>query len=115
MIEILKVVLPVFIIILMGYAATSTKIFTDTQAKTLMRFAVTFAIPCLLFKGIYQLDLGTVFKFSILSSYYLPALVNFFVTIAVTILIFKRNLSDSISIGFSVIFFKFSIDGASYC
>lgn len=104
MIEILKVVLPVFFLISMGYAATSAKLFTDENAKILMRFAVTFAVPCLLFNGIYKLDLGSVFKVSILSSYYLPALINFFITLVVTTFIFKRDFSDSVSIGFSIIF-----------
>lgn len=104
MIEILQVILPVFLLILMGYAATSAKFFTDTQAKIVMRFAVTFLVPCLLFKGIYQLDIGSVFKISILTSYYLPVLINFFITIATAVFLFKRDFSESISIGFSIIF-----------
>ena len=104
MLDILKIVLPVFIIIGSGYLFTYKQIFSELQAKTIMRFAITFALPCLLFHGVANLDLDSVFNVSVLTPFYLPALINFIITGSIAFYYFKRQPTDCVSISFSVIF-----------
>ncbi len=53
----LDVILPVFAVIGFGYAAARWMGFSEAAVDGLMRFAQSFAIPCLLFKSIAHLDL----------------------------------------------------------
>ena len=55
---ILEVVLPVFLVIGAGYVATRSGLFSAGAVDGLMVFTQSFAIPCLLFVAIMQLDLG---------------------------------------------------------
>ena len=58
---IFAVVLPVFLVIGAGYAAARSRVFAPSAVDGLMVFAQRFAIPCVLFRGISQLDLAAVF------------------------------------------------------
>ncbi len=104
MLQILQIVLPVFIIIGAGYLAASRKAFTAEQASALMRFAIQFAVPCLLFLAIARLDLKTVFKPEILMSFYIGAFLSFTITAIGARLIFRHKPGSCVSIGFAALF-----------
>ncbi|MDG1970886.1 MAG: AEC family transporter, partial [Paracoccaceae bacterium] len=61
MLTIFNIVLPVFLVVGAGYAAAKAGIIANVTVDALMKFAQTYAIPCLLFLSIYRLDLGVVF------------------------------------------------------
>ena len=101
---VLSVRFPVFIVIAIGYIAVWRGFMNDQHIDGLWKFAQGFAIPCLLFKAIWQLDLGNDFNSPILPAYYSGSLVNFLLGYFGAKLIFKRSVQDSISIGFTAMF-----------
>ena len=101
---VLSVTLPVFIIILIGYAAVWRGFMNNQHIDGLWKFTQGFAIPCLLFKAIWQLDLVNDFNSPILPAYYFGSLINFLLGFIGASFIFKRSLEDSISIGFTAMF-----------
>ncbi len=75
--DILLVVLPVFLVMGAGYLATRSGIFSSSAVDGLMVFTQSFAIPCLLFRALADLDLGAVFDPRLLLSFYLGAFICF--------------------------------------
>jgi predicted permease len=100
----LEVILPVFIVIGAGFFAVKRGLFSNEGADALMKFTQTFAIPCLLFRGIAELELGTYFEPRLLTSFYLPAVVGFALGSLGARYGFKRPWEDSIAIGFCCLF-----------
>lgn len=100
----IDVILPVFLVIGIGYAATRTGYFSTSGVDGLMRFSQNFAIPILLFRAISTLDLGASFDPRLLASFYAGATICFVIGIFGARLIFKRDWEDSIVIGFCCLF-----------
>lgn len=98
------VVLPVFLVIGLGYFAVARGLFPDAAIDGLMHFAASFAIPCLLFLNIATLDLGRSFDLALLGSYYTGAIAGFIAGIAGARLLFARPWPDSVAIGFVCLF-----------
>ena len=90
---VLSVTLPVFIIILIGYAAVWRGFMNNQHIDGLWKFTQGFAIPCLLFKAIWQLDLVNDFNSPILPAYYLGSLINFLLGFLGARFIFKRSIN----------------------
>ncbi|MFX0544142.1 AEC family transporter [Roseovarius sp. S1116L3] len=100
----LDVVLPVFVVIGAGYLVVWLGWFTQSGVDGLIHFTQTFAIPCLLFTAISQLDLGDNFNFPLLFSFYSGALAGFALGTAGALMIFKRSWEEAIAIGFCCLF-----------
>lgn len=100
----LDVILPVFLVIGAGYIAVKQGLFSDEGADALMRFTQTFAIPCLLFRGIAELELGIYFEPRLLATYYVPAIIGFTLGMAGARVLFGRPWEDSVAIGFCCLF-----------
>ncbi|EPX80104.1 AEC family transporter [Litoreibacter arenae] len=100
----IEVILPVFLVIGAGFIAVKRGLFSDDGADALMKFTQTFAIPCLLFRGIAELELDVYFEPRLLVSYYLSALTGFTLGTFGARLIFGRPWEDSIAIGFCCLF-----------
>jgi len=100
----LEVILPVFLVIGAGYLAVKKGAFSDEGADALMRFTQTFAIPCLLFRGIAELELGIYFEPRLLTSYYFPAIAGFTLGMLGSRILFGRPWEDSVAIGFCCLF-----------
>jgi hypothetical protein len=73
----IEVILPVFLVIGSGYASTRAGFFTFGHIEGLMRFTQSFAIPCLLFSAIADLDLAASFNPRLLISFYSAAALCF--------------------------------------
>jgi len=101
---ILEVVLPVFLVIGAGYAATRTGLFSAAAVDGLMVFTQSFAIPCLLFMAILRLDLGAVLDTGLLVSFYAGAVICFALGIVGARVIFGRRPGEAVAIGFSALF-----------
>jgi predicted permease len=99
-----EVVLPVFLILGFGYVAVWRKWFSDAGVGALMVYTQTFAIPCLLFRAIAGLDLGSAFDLRLLVPFYVGALACFGLGVVVARRAFRRPWEDSVAIGFCCLF-----------
>ena len=96
--------LPVFLVIGAGYAATRSGVFSSSAVDGLMVFTQSFAIPCLLFRGLVDLDLGAVFDPRLLLSFYAGAVVCFALGILGARRLFGRRPGEAVAIGFGALF-----------
>ncbi|MEE4187827.1 MAG: AEC family transporter [Roseobacter sp.] len=100
----LEVILPVFLVIGFGYVAVWRGVFPVSGIDGVMRFTQGFAIPCLLFKAIAEIDLDTSFDPGLLVSFYTGATVCFFAGMFGARAFFKRDWEDCVAIGFCCLF-----------
>lgn len=100
----LDVILPVFIVIGCGYIAVWLKCFPESGIDGVMRFTQSFAIPCLLFQAIANLDLSQSFDPRLLGSFYAGAAICFFAGMFAARAFFKRDWEDCVVIGFCCLF-----------
>lgn len=100
----LDVILPVFLVIGFGYVAVWRGFFPASGVDALMKFSQQFAIPCLLFSAIANLDLTVSINFHLLFSFYAGASVGFFLGLLGARFVFKRDWEDAVAIGFCCLF-----------
>jgi hypothetical protein len=100
----IDVILPVFIVIGCGYGATRAGYFNATHIDGLLRFTQQFAIPCLLFVAIANLDLSVGFDPRLMLSFYGGATASFIIGTFGAHTLFGRDWQDSIVIGFCCLF-----------
>lgn len=100
----LTIVLPVFVVIGFGYLAVWRGYFSNDAVDALMKFAQSFAIPCLLFRAISTLELGPAFSLSLLSVFYAAAFLCFLAGVFGARILFGRDWPDCIAIGFCTMF-----------
>ncbi|AJE47874.1 AEC family transporter [Celeribacter indicus] len=94
------VILPVFLVIGFGYLATWRHWISDEAIDAVMDFAQNFAVPTLLFAGIARIDLGENFHPPLLISFYSGALAGGLAGFLGARFLFRRELTDSVAIGF---------------
>ncbi len=102
--NLIDVILPVFLVIGFGYAAAWKGLFGESAVDALMRFAINFAIPCLLFLAISTIDLAGDFNVPLLASFYIGAFSAYGLGYLGARYLFARSTEDSISIGFCSLF-----------
>jgi len=102
--SLIDVILPVFFVIAFGYVAAWKGYFSEGAVDGLMRFAQSFAVPCLLFLAIANIDLADAFSLSLMASFYIGAFVGFAMGFLGARYLFGRALEDSIAIGFCTLF-----------
>lgn len=100
----LDVILPVFLVIGFGYVAVWRGLFPVSGIDGVMRFTQGFAIPCLLFKAIAEIDLQSSFDLRLLASFYGGATICFFAGLLGARAFFKRDWEDCVAIGFCCLF-----------
>jgi malonate transporter len=101
---VLIVVLPVFLVIGGGYIATRAGLFSSSAVDGLMVYTQSFAVPCLLFRGLVDLDLGAVFDGQLLLSFYTGATVSFALGVLAARYVFRRRPGEAVAIGFGALF-----------
>jgi len=94
------VILPVFVVIGFGYAATWLGLFSDAALDGVLKFTQNFAIPCLLFSAISKIDLSIAINTPLIVSYYGGAFAGFAAGFLGARLVFYRSPEDSVAIGF---------------
>ncbi|HBH29580.1 MAG TPA: AEC family transporter [Desulfofustis sp.] len=99
-----EVILPVFLVIGCGYGAVWRGLMTDEAIDALMRFAINFAIPCLLFSAISTLDLSQDFNIPLLATYYSGAAAGFLAGLLGGRFLFGRGWEDAVVFGFCGLF-----------
>ena len=100
----LDVILPVFALIAFGYAAARWGGLDALSVDGIMRFAQSFAAPCLLFRSIAMLDLSSAYDTGLLVSFYAGAFAGFAAGFFGARLLFDRPLPDAVAIGFACMF-----------
>lgn len=100
----IDVILPVFLVIGAGYGAAWRDWFSEPTVDGLMKFTTNFAIPCLLFRAIWQLDLGGHIDYALLISFYTGSLTGFTAGLLGARFIFGRDWEDAVAIGFTCLF-----------
>ena len=73
----LDVILPVFVIIALGYAAARFGAISEGGFDGMMTYAQSFALPVLLFKSIAAIDLSAAYHVGLMASFYIGAFVAF--------------------------------------
>ena len=97
---ILSIILPVFLVIGCGYVAVWRGFLRDEAIDGLMTFAQGFGVPCLLYRGIVELDLSATLDPGLLISFYGGALAGFAAGLAGARWLFGRAWEDAVAIGF---------------
>lgn len=100
----LTVILPVYLVIGVGYVAVWRGLMTDDGIDGLMKFSQGFAMPCLLFRAMWQLDLGQSFDIPLLVSFYSGSVTCFTLGMLGARYGFRRDWEDSVAIGFCALF-----------
>lgn len=96
----LDVILPVFLIIGAGYLAAWRGIVDADAVDGLMKFAQNFAVPCLLFRSISQLDLAQSFDPGLLASFYIGAIGAGAIGYFAARIFFDRSPPEAVAIAF---------------
>ena len=100
----LDVIVPVFVVIGFGYLAVWRGFFSNSDVEGLMKFTQNFAIPCLLFNAIAEIDLQNTFQVDLLAAFYSGATISFFAGILGARFLFARDWEDCVAIGFCCLF-----------
>lgn len=99
----IDVILPVFLIMAMGYLARWRGLFSDGAVDGLMRFAQNFAVPVLLARSIAKLDLSNSYNPGLMISFYAGALIAFGLGMAGARALGRRP-DEAVAIGFCCLF-----------
>jgi predicted permease len=100
----LDVILPVFLVIGFGYVSVWGRVFPENGVDALMKFTQHFAIPCLLFQAIANLDLSVSLDAGLLLSFYVGAACGFLLGFSGARVLFRRDWEDCVAIGFCCLF-----------
>ncbi|MEM7752472.1 MAG: AEC family transporter [Pseudomonadota bacterium] len=98
------IILPVFVVIGFGYLVSWRGLFSEAAVDGLVKFTQTFAIPCLLFRAISQIDLGASVSAPLILSYYTGAFTCFAAGYLGARVFFDRSPVDAVAIGFACLF-----------
>ena len=100
----ITIILPVFIVIGAGYVCTITQFLTQSHIDGLMKFTQGFAIPCLLFAAIAEINLSLGFDPRLLFAFFFSAGCCFILGIWGARSFFRRKWEDCVTIGFCCLF-----------
>jgi malonate transporter len=104
MLAIVNVILPIFALMALGYAAVRFRLYPAEGVQSLIAFVNNFATPCLLFRSLLTSDLRTAFNPAIIGPFYLGAIICFVVGIFVARKLFGNLPDTAVSVGFSSTF-----------
>ena len=99
-----EIILPVFVVIGFGYVVAWRGLFSESAVDSLVTFTQNFAIPCLLFSAISQIELGQVTNMPLIAAYYIGTFASFFLGYVGARVVFDRGPIDAIAIGFCCFF-----------
>ncbi len=102
--HILNIIAPVFLVIAAGYLSARKGYLDEAMVDGLMKFAILFAVPSLLFRATSTLDLSTAYDWRIMLAFYTAAAVSFASASFVAYKFFKKHPGESVAIGFGALF-----------
>ncbi|MEM0991077.1 MAG: AEC family transporter [Pseudomonadota bacterium] len=98
--QLLGIVTPVFLVVAAGYAAVRLRYFQDSLIDGLVRYAVNFAVPCLLFLSMTRIDLATAVKGEALIAFFTAGTICFLGAMAASRIVWKRRPGEGVAVGF---------------
>ena len=104
MLSVLNIVLPVFLLIAVGYCAVRFKLYPKSGVPGLIVFVNVIATPVLLFRAMLTADFQTSFDPGVISSFYAGAVVCFLAGMVLARRVFGNSPGLSVSSGFSAAF-----------
>ena len=104
MLAIINIVLPVFMIIGLGYLAVRFRLYPAEGVRGLVAFVNNFATPCLLFQAMLNSDFGSAFNVHIIVPFYVGALFSLFAGTIVAVRFFGNRPGEGVASGFSAMF-----------
>ncbi len=104
MVFIFLAILPVFILIAVGYGSVRLNYVSPSLGEALNAFAVKIAVPALLFRAMVNLDFETALSPPALVSFYVGAFSCFFLGIVFAKMFFNRKPGESVAVGFAATF-----------
>ncbi len=104
MLPIFNVVIPIFMIIGLGYLAVRFRLYPADGVRGLVAFVNNFLTPCLLFQSMLHADFGTAFNWYVILPFYAGALVAFIAGALIASRFFGNRPGESVSSGFAAMF-----------
>ena len=104
LLEIALVILPVFILVTIGFISSYIQLLKRYSVDGLTKFCQDFAIPFLLFFNLAILDLDKAFDFRILICFYSSMVISFVIISCTSYFIFEQPYKSSIILGFCAMF-----------
>ena len=104
LLKIAIVVLPVFVLIALGFISSYLYLLSRQLVDGLAKFCQDFGIPFLLFFNLAILDLSSAFNIALLFYFYISMIFSFIIISCVTFFIFKQPYNNSIVLGFCAMF-----------
>ncbi len=99
-----EVTAPVFLLIGAGYFLVWAGFFTDSHIQGIMGYAQGFAVPCLLFSAIFDMNLAHGLQPAYIASFYVGSIACFLCGLLGCRYLFKRDWEDAIVVGFTALF-----------
>ncbi|MGX1198490.1 AEC family transporter [Parvibaculum sp. MBR-TMA-1.3b-4.2] len=96
----LSLVLPIFGVIALGYAASRSGLMSDEAIDGLDTYVFTFAMPCLLFRNLATTPFPDVLPWGLWASYYGAMLISWAVGSVIALGALRRPSTDAVMIGF---------------
>jgi hypothetical protein len=100
----LVIVLPVFMLVAIGYGAVRAGGFPDAGINPLMKFAIGIAVPCLLFRAMYELELGAAMRATHMISFYGASIACFVAMALISHRLLRRRPGAAVVAGFAALF-----------
>ena len=91
---ILAIVLPVFVVIALGYGIGKTRLLGDEGVRAITHFCFFVAIPAVLFRAMAQLDEPRGADFAVVLAFYAAVLLTYALAMAAGRLLFKLSLAE---------------------
>ena len=104
MLSILVIVSPVFALVATGYIAVRFGVFPQTGVGGLITFVNNFAVPCLLFRAMLDIDFAAVFNPAMISGYYISAVGTLAFSILLAHFVFRNRPGEAVASGFAAVF-----------
>ncbi|MEM7056533.1 MAG: AEC family transporter [Pseudomonadota bacterium] len=104
LLELLQVVVPVFLIVALGYGCLKTQALPDALLDPLVKFQISVLVPCLLFLAMYRVDLGTAINLWVLGAFFIASTIVFFLAMIAARWFWGRRPGEAVSVGFAAFF-----------
>lgn len=100
----LSIVAPVFLVVGAGYAAVRLRYFGEGLVDGLVKYAVSIAVPCLLFLAMTRIDLAAAVDWRALVAFFAAGTVCFLGGMWMSRRIWRRRPGESVAVGFCTFF-----------
>lgn len=101
MLALILIVLPVFVLIGIGYAARRSELVSDRTGDGLSDFVFTLAVPCLLFRTLAKAEIPAVQPWGYWIAYFSGVVVCWALAMTISTRVFGRSRPASVACGFA--------------